>query len=47
MSISDIRKEILGNDIAKRIVIKVRTETLDTQNDRASANGVVSEVFPG
>lgn len=47
MSISDIRKEILGNDIAKRIVIKVRTETLDTQNYRASANGVVSEVFPG
>ncbi|KAJ5488274.1 hypothetical protein N7453_011728 [Penicillium expansum] len=46
-SLSDIQNEILGNDIAKRIVIKVRTQRLDSQNYRASANEVIGEVFPG
>ncbi|KAJ5365685.1 hypothetical protein N7517_008571 [Penicillium concentricum] len=46
-SISDVRKVILENDVAKRIVIKVRTKSLDTENYRDSAKGVVSEVFPG
>lgn len=45
-NLSDIRKEILENDIAKRIVIKVKTKSLDSQDYRASANRVVSEVFP-
>jgi hypothetical protein len=45
-NLSNIRKEILENNIAKRIVIKVKTESLDSQDYRASANKVVSEVFP-
>ncbi|KAJ5970339.1 uncharacterized protein N7479_000257 [Penicillium vulpinum] len=46
-SISDIRNEILENDTAKRIVIKVRTQRLDSQNYRVSAHEFISEVFPG
>ncbi|KAJ5788979.1 uncharacterized protein N7518_005990 [Penicillium psychrosexuale] len=46
-SLSDIRNEILGSDTAKRIVLKVRTKHLDSQDYRASANGVISAVFPG
>ncbi|KAJ5110333.1 hypothetical protein NUU61_001590 [Penicillium alfredii] len=42
----DIRKEIFGSDDTKRIVIKVNTNILDSQDYRASANGVASEIFP-
>lgn len=45
-SLSDIRKEILEIDIPKRIIIKLKTGSLDSQDYRASANSVVSEVFP-
>ncbi|CRL30799.1 unnamed protein product [Penicillium camemberti] len=45
-SLSDIRKEILEIDIPKRIVIRLKTGSLDSQDYRASANRVVSEVFP-
>jgi hypothetical protein len=44
---TEIREEIFGNNIAKRIVIKVRTKGLDPQNYRASASTIVSEIFPG
>lgn len=45
-SLAEIRDEILGNDIAKRIVIKVKTKTLDAEDYRVSATNLVNEVFP-
>ncbi|KAH8435263.1 uncharacterized protein LDX57_012894 [Aspergillus melleus] len=45
-NLSDIRKEILGNNIAKRIVVRLNTKALDPQNYRASAYIVASEIFP-
>ncbi|CAG8128313.1 unnamed protein product [Penicillium olsonii] len=44
-NLSDIRRDIL-NDIAKRIVIKVKTQSLDSQHYLASANKVICEVLP-
>lgn len=46
-NLSDIRREIFRNTEARRIVIKVRTESLDPRDYRASAYEVVNEVFPG
>ncbi|CAG8933767.1 unnamed protein product [Penicillium salamii] len=45
-NLSDIRNEILKNDIAKRIVFKAKTQNLDSQHYIASANRAISEVFP-
>ncbi|KAJ5115417.1 hypothetical protein NUU61_001176 [Penicillium alfredii] len=45
-NLSDIRKEIFGDNDSKRIVIKVNTKLLDPQDYRASANSVASEIFP-
>ncbi|KAJ5143316.1 uncharacterized protein N7515_002103 [Penicillium bovifimosum] len=45
-NLPDIRKEILGDNYSKRIVIKVNTKLLDPQDYRASANSVASEIFP-
>ncbi|CAG8165422.1 unnamed protein product [Penicillium salamii] len=45
-NLPDIRREILEDDIAKRIVLKLKTESLDSQDYRTSANRVVSEIFP-
>ena len=45
-SLSDIRKQIFGNDDAKRIIIRLNTRILDPQDYRASANNLASEIFP-
>lgn len=45
-NLTAIREEIFKNFTAKRIIIKVNTEDLDSQDYRASANKVASEVFP-
>ncbi|KAL4931251.1 uncharacterized protein BDV17DRAFT_256358 [Aspergillus undulatus] len=44
--LSDIREQIFKNNDPKRIVIKLNTERLDSQEYRASASEVISEVFP-
>lgn len=46
-SLSDIRDEIFKNSMAQRIIIKVQTKILDSQDYRGSAYRVVSEIFPG
>ncbi|CAG7956065.1 unnamed protein product [Penicillium salamii] len=45
-NLPEIRREILENDTAKRIVLKLKTERLDSQDYRTSAKRVVSEIFP-
>lgn len=45
-NLSDIRSVIFGDDDARRIIIKVNTKTLDHQDYRASADRVISEIFP-
>lgn len=44
--LSELRQEIFKNDEAKRIVVKVRTESQDTEEHRASAYRAASEMFP-
>jgi hypothetical protein len=43
---SNYGQPLLEHDIAKRIFIRVKTESLVSQDYRASANRVVSEGFP-
>ncbi|CAG8948023.1 unnamed protein product [Penicillium salamii] len=45
-NLPEIRREILENDTAKRIVLKLKTQNLDSQDYRTSAKRVVSEIFP-
>jgi hypothetical protein len=44
--LSEIREEIFKDNTAKRIVIKLNTDSLDAQDYRGSAYRVVSEAFP-
>lgn len=44
--LSELRQEIFKNDEAKRLVAKVRAESQDTEEHRASAYRAASEVFP-
>jgi hypothetical protein len=43
---SDIRNNIFKDNITKRIVIKVKTTTLNPEDYRTSTYNIVSEVFP-
>ena len=45
-NLSNIREEIFSNGNAKRIVIKVNTKSLDSQDYRTSAYRIVNEFFP-
>lgn len=45
-NLSDIRDEILKSSMAQRIIIKVQTKILDSQDYRGSAYRIVSEIFP-
>lgn len=45
-NVSDIRKEIFKNSEAQRIVIKVHTQNLDSQEIRKSAYSFVDGIFP-
>ncbi|KAA8642592.1 hypothetical protein EYZ11_006948 [Aspergillus tanneri] len=45
-NIADIREKIFENKDAQRIVIKLHTEKLDSQDYRASAYKIVNEIFP-
>ncbi|PLB55657.1 hypothetical protein P170DRAFT_506212 [Aspergillus steynii IBT 23096] len=47
MANSDIRQGLFKDDTAKRIVIKVKTQTLNPESYFASATNVVSEILPG
>lgn len=44
--IPDIREEIFKENKARRVIIKVHTKILDSQDYRGSASKVVNEVFP-
>jgi hypothetical protein len=44
-NLTDIREEIF-KDNAKRIIIKVKTKSLDSEDCRATAYRVVGETFP-
>ncbi|KAJ5558770.1 hypothetical protein N7535_009351 [Penicillium sp. DV-2018c] len=46
MANSDIREDLFKDDTAKRIVIKVKTKTLNPQSYLDSAKNIVSEIFP-
>lgn len=46
-TLSDIRDDIFKNNETKRIIVRVRAESLDSQGYHALAYKVINEVFPG
>ncbi|KAB8259363.1 hypothetical protein BDV32DRAFT_159301 [Aspergillus pseudonomiae] len=46
MANSDIREDLFKDDTAKRIVIKVKTKTLNPSSYLTSAKNIVNEIFP-